>query len=172
MLADIELIIRAAGFGSRARETACVYLTEAEAAAIYASKQSMTKGEIFLVCDAGGGTTDLNVLRVESVVRGNFEIMPLAWTEGAPIGSTLIDYKIRMLVKERLQMIEKHLQSSIENTATQMMFDKFETFKCSFGSPGMDLPKLLLPVPGMPLGMDFPHAGIEDSKMVITRYSL
>lgn len=53
LLAKIEDTIRAAGFGRRGDDTALVYMTEAEAAAIFASKQSMTKGEVFLVVDAG-----------------------------------------------------------------------------------------------------------------------
>lgn len=81
MIAQIESIMRDAGFGRRDNERACIYMTEAEAAAIYASQQSMEKGEVFLVCDAGGGTTDLNVLRVENATRGNVELMPLCWTE-------------------------------------------------------------------------------------------
>ncbi|KAK5112470.1 hypothetical protein LTR62_004227 [Meristemomyces frigidus] len=172
LLAEIERIIRAAGFGSREQETASIYLTEAEAAAIYASKQSMARGEVFLVVDAGGGTTDLNILRVESTARNQVELMPLSWTEGMAIGSTLIDYKVRIWIEERLSMIREHLPAAVEATATQIMQDRFDTFKCSFGSPGMDVPKLLLAIPGLRAGLDVPHASVEDSKMVITRQEL
>ncbi|KAK3117675.1 hypothetical protein LTR53_000703 [Teratosphaeriaceae sp. CCFEE 6253] len=172
MLAEIERLLCAAGFGSRQQDTASVYLTEAEAAAIYVSKQTMRKGDVFLVVDAGGGTTDLNVLRVESAAKNNFELAPLSWTEGAVIGSTLIDYKVRVMIQERLGMIQEHLSGDLEATTTQMMQDRFETFKCSFGSPGMDVPKLLLPIPSIRAGLDFPHAGVEDSKLVITRAEL
>ena len=81
MIAEIERVIGGAGFGQTNRERASVYMTEAEAAAVYASKQSMVAGEVFLVCDAGGGTTDLNVLRVESASIGSVELSPLSWTE-------------------------------------------------------------------------------------------
>lgn len=172
MLAQIERIIRAAGYGQSERERASVYLTEAEAAAIYASKQSMLKGETFLVCDAGGGTTDLNILRVESTAQGRFELLPLCWTEGEPVGSTLIDWKIRTLVKERLMAIQYHIDGDVDSIVSRMMADKFDTFKCSFGSSTMDVPKLFLPVPGLAPGLDFPQAGVDDSRIVITRYSL
>lgn len=170
MLADLERLIHASGFASREQDTASVYFTEAEAAAIYDSKQSLRKGDVFLVIDAGGGTTDLNVLKVQSATRDQTELVPLSWTEGAVIGSTLIDYKIRVLIKERLGMIQEHISGDIESITSQMMHDRFEIFKCSFGSPGMDVPKLLLPIPGVRSGLDIPHASVEDSKMVITRY--
>ena len=172
MLAQIEYVIRRAGFGQTERERASVYLTEAEAAAIYASKQSMVKGEVFLVCDAGGGTTDLNVLKVESATRNKYELMPLSWTEGEAVGSTLIDWKVRVMVKERLMMIRNYIEGDLETAVSKMMQDKFETFKCSFGNIGMDVPKLFLPIPGLGAGMDFPQAGVEDSRMVITRYGI
>ena len=170
MLAQIEQIIRGAGYGQSERERACVYLTEAEAAAIYASRQSMVRGETFLVCDAGGGTTDLNVLRVESTAQGRFELMPLCWTEGEAVGSTLIDWKMRTLVKDRLTAIQYHIEGDIDSLVSRMMAEKFDTFKCSFGSPTMGVPRLFLPIPGLAPGTNVPHAGIDDSRIVITRY--
>lgn len=169
MIAEMERIILAAGFGSRDGDIASIYLTEAEAAAIYASKQNMAKGEVFLICDAGGGTTDVNVLKVETAIRGSFGLKPLSWTEGAAIGSTLIDHKVRRLIIDRLTMIQDQLSESIDVLATAMMQDRFETFKCSFGSPGLDVSKLLLPIPGIAAGFDLPHANVEDSKMVLSR---
>lgn len=170
MLAEMEKIIRRAGFGSIDSQRASIYLTEAEAAAIYAAKQSMERKEVYLVCDAGGGTTDLNVLKVESAARGRMELVPLSWTEGEAVGSTLIDWKIRTLIKERLAMIRHYLQADLDSVVGKMMQDKFETFKCSFGSLGMDVPKLFLPIPGLSPGMELPQAMIEDSRIVITRY--
>jgi hypothetical protein len=171
MVAQIEQIIHAAGYGQSERERASIYLTEAEAAAISASKQSMVKDKVFLVCDAGGGTTDLSVLRVDSTAKGRYELMPISWTEGEPIGSTLIDWIIRTRIMKRLQVVQAHIQSDLDATVSQMMSDRFETFKCSFGSVGMDVPKLILPIPGLAPGTDIPQAGIEESKIVVTRYS-
>ena len=173
MLAELEKIIKTAGFGSNhLLERSSVYLTEAEAAAIYAAKQSMQKGEVYLVCDAGGGTTDLNVLKVQSTARNQMELVPLSWTEGEAVGSTLIDYKIRLLIRERLSHIKPYLNAEIDQIVARMMQDKFETFKCSFGSPEMDVPRLFLPVPGLEPNMDIRSAMIRDSKMVITREEL
>jgi len=172
MVAELEAIIRSAGFGSRGMDSAGIYLTEAEAAAIFASHGSISRGDVFLVCDAGGGTTDLNVLRVESATRGSYELTPLSWTEGAAIGSTLIDFRIRSIIKDRLAAVHDQLKDDIEEVTTQMMQDKFETFKCSFGSPGMDVPRLIMPIPDVPAGLDFPDSCIEDSKLTIARSEL
>lgn len=173
MLAELEKIIRSAGFGNEPeREHVSISLTEAEAAAIYAAKQSMQQGEVYLVCDAGGGTTDLNILKVQSAARNRMELVPLSWTEGEAIGSTLIDWRIRLLIKERLNLIKHYLPGDVDAIVSKMMRDKFETFKCSFGSPGMDVPKLFLPIPDLQPGMDFRQAMIQDSKMTITREEL
>lgn len=169
MLAHVEKLIRAAGFGKTTRERACVYLTEAEAAAISASKQSMEKGDVFLVCDAGGGTTDLNVLKVACTDRQRLELHPLSWTEGQTVGSTVINFKMRAMVRERLALVQNHIEGNLESTVSQMMRDKFERFKCSFGTAGYDVPLLQLPIPGMAPGLEFTQARIEDSKIVITR---
>ena len=169
MIARLEKVIRSAGFGQRESERSCVYLTEAEAAAISASKQSMIKGEVFLVCDAGGGTTDLNVLKVECADKNQMELLPLSWTEGESVGSTLIDFHVRRIIRNRLMTIESHIEGDVESVVVRMMRDKFDTFKCSFGSAGMDVPKLFLPIPGMNAGLDFPQAAVEDSKIMITR---
>lgn len=170
MLVQVEQIIHAAGYGQSERERASIYLTEAEAAAISASKQSMEKDKVVLVCDAGGGTTDLSVLRVNSTERG-YELAPLSWTEGEAVGSTLIDWIIRTRIKKRLQGVQAHIKGDLDTMVSQMMWDKFETFKCSFGSIGIDVPKLFLPIPDLAPGTDIPQAGIEDSTMVVTRYS-
>ena len=98
--------------------------------------------------------------------------MPLCWTEGEAVGSTLIDWKIRTLIKERLMAIRFQLDGDIDALVSRMMADKFDTFKCSFGSTGMDVPKLFLDIPGIAPGLDFPQAGVEDSRVVITRYSI
>lgn len=173
MLADLEKIIRSAGFGNDPlRERVSIHLTEAEAAAIYAAKQSMKEGEVYLVCDAGGGTTDLNVLKVQSARRNGMELVPLSWTEGETIGSTLIDFKIRHLIKNRLSLIKSYLPEDLDAVISRMMQDKFEMFKCSFGSPGMDVPRLFLPIPDLQPGLDFRQAMIQDSKMTVTREEL
>ncbi|KAL1618782.1 hypothetical protein SLS56_010428 [Neofusicoccum ribis] len=98
MIAGMEKIIRNAGYGEKRNHVAKISLTEAEAAAVYTAKQSFEKDDVFLVCDAGGGTTDVNLLKVTSASRGNTELIPLGSVEGQAIGSTLINFHAKDII--------------------------------------------------------------------------
>lgn len=172
MIADIDRLIRGAGYGQQPNQKVVISLTEAEAAAVYASKQQMQKGDVFLVADAGGGTTDLNVLKVTSSARGRTELQPLHFNEGEAIGSTLIDHKAERMVLDRLKLIRADIQGGdLDSMARRMIQDRFMSYKCSFGSGVMNVPKLPLPIPDIALGQDFPHAGVENSNMVLKRFA-
>lgn len=168
MIAETKQLIRNAGFGKEKGQTMEISLTEAEAAAVYVSKQQYKKGDVFLVCDAGGGTTDVNILRLSEAHVGQTELEPLSYVEGQPIGSTLIDFRVQKLITERLESIRHQLSAEPRVVAEKMMRARFETFKCSFGSEEMNVPRLPLYVAGLPPGLDFPRAHIEDSRMIIT----
>lgn len=172
MIAEIESLLKRSGFGERTNHVAKITLTEAEAAAIDASKQLYQKGDVLLVCDAGGGTTDVNILKVINSAFGRTELRPLSWVEGQPIGSTLIDFKVEKLIEERLKRIQPQLEGNLKEVAKKMMLERFETYKCSFGSAASTGIDLFLRVPGMSDGLDFPNASIRDSKMVITQLEL
>ena len=172
MIAETERLIKQAGYGERTNHLVRISLTEAEAAAVCASKQSYDSGDVFLVCDAGGGTTDVNVLKVRVANLGQTELEPLSWVEGQAIGSTIIDFKMEKLMVERLERIRHHLPEEPRVLAEKMMTDRFETFKCSFGSEVMNVFDLSLPIPGMPGGMDFPQSNVQDSKMIIAKQEM
>ena len=169
MIAATEKLIKDAGFAERPNHVVKVSLTEAEAAAVYASKSSFERGDVILVCDAGGGTTDLNVLKLTNSGQGRTELEPLSWVEGQSIGSTLIDFRIAKLISERLETIRHHIEGEPRDVAEKMMRGRFETFKCSFGVEASNVPTLPLPVPGLAPGQDFPQARVADSKMIITK---
>ena len=171
MIAETEQLIRNAGFGKENRHMVEISLTEAEAAAVYASKQ-YEKGDVFLVCDAGGGTTDVNILRVSESSAGQTELEPLSYVEGQPIGSTLINFRVEKLITQRLECIRHQLSAEPRRIAEKMMRSRFETFKCTFGTEAMSVPKLLMYVTDLPPGLDFPQAHVEDSRMVITSEEL
>jgi hypothetical protein len=172
MIAETEKLIKQAGFGERPNQLVKISLTEAEAAAVFASKQSYQSGDVFLVCDGGGGTTDVNILKVRSSTFGQTELEPMSWVEGQAIGSTLIDFKVQKLIMTRLEKIRDHLPREPRVLAEKMIGDRFETFKCSFGHETMNISELLLPIPGMNGGLDFPYASVRDSKMIITKDEL
>lgn len=170
MVAEIEALIKQAGFSSNKNHTVRISLTEAEAAAVCISKQGYEKGDVFLVCDAGGGTTDINILKIKNTEPGQHEIEPLDWVEGTAVGSTLIDFKIEELVLERLERIQEHLPAPAELLAEKMVnCSGFQTFKCSFGLDAQEGLDLFLTVPTLAIGLDFPESNIQDSRMRITR---
>lgn len=175
MIAETEQLIRNAGFGSESSQhTVEIALTEAEAAAVYASKQHYEEGDVFLVCDAGGGTSDVNILKVVSSGVGQTELEPLSWVEGRAIGSTLIDFRVEKLIAERLRSIIHYLPAEPEAVAFKMLREssRFESFKCNLGDEAMDLPSLRLPVPGLAYGINLEMAHIEDSQMILTKEEL
>lgn len=173
-LAATENIIRQAGYGQLNKERASIYLTEAEAAAVYTSRESLEKDDVFLICDAGGGTTDLNVLKVKSTSSARMELTPLSWTEGRAAGSTLIDYKVQLMLTQRLSKIQSKIPGfgrnvDLEAVASAMMLEKFNAFKCSFGSESIHVPRLLFRVPNLDPGVNLPEVGVEDSHLVLYR---
>jgi hypothetical protein len=170
MIADIEALIKQTGFGSIKNHMVKISLTEAEAAAVCVSKQGYEKGDVFLVCDAGGGTTDINILKIKNTEPGQHKIEPLDWVEGTAVGSTLIDFKIEETILDRLERIQKYLPAPAELLAERMVNSlPFQTFKCSFGLDAQQGLDLFLTIPNLAIGLDFPKSNIQDSRMRITR---
>lgn len=172
MVAEIETLIRKAGFGKDGPEhRAGVGLTEAEAAAVYASKQQYDKDDVILVCDAGGGTTDVNVLKLQSSRTEPTRLQQLSWVEGRPIGSTSIDMECHNLLVKRLRLIQDQLSDDAEIVADQMMQGRFERLKCSFGeSLTASMPNFPLYIPNVPAGMTVPEAHVENSAINLSRF--
>ena len=66
-------------------------LTEAGAAASESGRDTSKKGDVILIIDTGGGTTDVNIFKYLSSEREPARIKALTYDEGADIGSTRID---------------------------------------------------------------------------------
>ncbi|PGH19083.1 hypothetical protein AJ79_00117 [Helicocarpus griseus UAMH5409] len=147
---------------------ATIGLSEAEAAAVYACKQHYQKDDVILVCDAGGGTTDVNVLKLLSTTGEPSRLEPLDYVEGQPIGSVFIDFAVHQLIFERLATIREHLQASPRELAWKMMSGRFERFKCSFGTDmTWTIPSLKLDVPGL-AELNFPEAEVYNGQISIS----
>ncbi|EEQ87740.1 uncharacterized protein BDCG_02860 [Blastomyces dermatitidis ER-3] len=147
---------------------ATIGLTEAEAAAVYACKQHYQKGDVILVCDAGGGTTDVNVLKILSSKGEPSKLEPLSHVEGQPIGSVFIDFSAHQLIFQRLENVRDHLPASPKDIAWEMMSGGFERFKCSFGTnTNWTTSSLRLKVPFL-TGMNFPEAEVYNGQIAIT----
>ncbi|KXS95555.1 hypothetical protein AC578_5259 [Pseudocercospora eumusae] len=169
MIASIEGLIKAAGFASTPRQTVRMGLTEAEAAAIDACKTRYANDDVFLICDAGGGTTDVNLLKVKSL-DDKVELEPLDHVEGVSVGSTLIDYRMAEHIVQRLAPIADSLDGDLYYLAEEMLTGKFQTIKHSFPKPPVD--QYWLDVKGLAGAQSFPDAGIKDSRISIARETL
>ncbi|RAH50576.1 Hsp70 family protein [Aspergillus brunneoviolaceus CBS 621.78] len=146
---------------------ACIGLTEAEAAAVYAGNEHYRVDDTIMVCDSGGGTTDVNVLKLLSARSEPTRLSQLGHVEGHPIGSVFIDREIHRIICDRLERISDHLRLSPSATAWRMTFGRFQRFKCAFGTEATAAPWLKLDVPSLQTDVDFPEADVYDGQMQI-----
>lgn len=88
---------------------------------------------------------------------------------GRSIGSALIDIDFQEILFTRLQKIQEYLLEHPEDVVEEMVRDRFERIKCSFGTPSIStLPRIPLEVPGLAPGHHYPELAIEDSRMMFT----
>lgn len=173
LINDLEVIIREAGFGRDGpRHIAHITLTEAEAAAVNVIADYVHRDDVICICDAGGGTTDVNILRLRSDHGEPIKLQSLSKVEGAAVGSALIDIRVQQFLEERLALIASRLPEPVQEVAEKMLLGRFERFKCIFGTTSANLPALLLEVPGLPIGTDIPQAGIHNSRIAISQAHL
>ncbi|KAL2827810.1 hypothetical protein BDW59DRAFT_54789 [Aspergillus cavernicola] len=147
---------------------AVIGLTEAEAAAVYVSGLHYQKDDVILVCDAGGGTTDVNVLKLVSSPGEPTVYNPLGFVEGKPVGSVFIDLGVHQLLCTKLEPISSALPGTTEDIAWQMMVGRFERFKCSFGVEGEETPALQLELPASVVDPHFPEHGVHNGRLYIS----
>lgn len=203
---EFEHIIKEAGFGEDGKgHSVKIQLTEAEAAAVYTTASSQHRsrqgvwsrdsvsidessfqrseigeGHTILVCDSGGGTTDVSVVKVVSLKYINehdqngmemvAELEQLDKVNGDAIGSVQIDEAFRKLVDERLNDI-RHRYPDVklpEHAADQMIKDEFQFIKEKVEENPM-LPNILLRVPDLPSEFSFLEGRIESGHMVFAQ---
>ncbi|KAL2855677.1 hypothetical protein BJX68DRAFT_264031 [Aspergillus pseudodeflectus] len=171
---DVRMIEEIRGLIDRAIQNnglnhwACIGLTEAEAAAVYACRGFYQTQDIVLVCDSGGGTTDVNVLKLISARGAPVQLEQLGSVEGRPIGSVFIDRAIHKLIATRLSKVEDHLSQPAGFVAWKMLSGRFQRLKCAFGTEAARTPYLSLEVPFLKeSGADLSAAGIQGGNMQI-----
>ena len=109
----------------------------------------------------------MNVLKVKSI-DPTVELEPLDQVEGVAIGSTLIDFRMAQHLIERLEPIKDSLEGDILWIVDEMIMSSvFQNIKHSFPAPMVE--KFKLTVPGLTGRQSFPQAGIENSKMEVSR---
>ncbi|KAJ5084562.1 hypothetical protein NUU61_009141 [Penicillium alfredii] len=164
MIEETKAVIEGAVNANCPNHKAFIGLTEAEAAAVYACKQHYQKNDIILICDAGGGTTDVNVLRLLSA-REPTKLEQLSSVEGRPIGSVFVDRHAHRVITERLERISSHLKHSAGETAWSMISERFQRIKCSFGAETALTPWLKIDVPSLGAESTFPEADVYNGQM-------
>ena len=161
-------LIKEAGFGGDGdKHTVELGLSEPEAAAVFTIGQSaidFQAGTTILVCDAGGGTTDLAVLQTASKSDETPELEALVVAEGKNVGSTSIDVAFKRMVENRLSAVNSVVP---DNAAWAMMHSpEFLVWKRAFGQDdSADLLDFPVPVPGVESDFESTQASIIGGKM-------
>ncbi|KAF2125577.1 hypothetical protein P153DRAFT_400379 [Dothidotthia symphoricarpi CBS 119687] len=176
---NFKRIVKEAGFGCYPEHTVTVGLTEAEAAAVHVSTEApgiFRENDILLVCDAGGGTTDLSVLRVTGTVSRAVSLQQLDVVFGETIGSAAIDYEFEKLVTHRLTMAHTTAPLPVDpaDAAWEMMKSRdFQAVKCEYGSPD-DTPLFSISIPHVPhtYNNTNPKIRIRNGEMTFDRMDL
>lgn len=170
-----KTVIRHAGFGAEGpRHSAEVDLTEAEAAAVATLKTSAVAfdaGSLFLTVDAGGGTTDLALMRVTSADQQVPQMSSLHPVSGVGIGATVIDRLFVRLIAQRLAACPDIAAALPPGYAVQLArCHHFRILKHKFGERAYMQPVFRIPMEGV--AHDFTHAGlgIENGRMIFTLY--
>ncbi|KAL9120571.1 MAG: hypothetical protein Q9187_002873 [Circinaria calcarea] len=172
--------IHNAGFGANMKKhKAYIGLTEAEAAAIHTLNSQGLKyrtGDIILVCDAGGGTTDAALLEVVDQTDKVPQLKQYGVDCGKPVGSVNIDENFIKIVTQRLKKVEEAKPSIADDdpdwavkTASAMARSDFQYYKCAFGTTEGTHEKFKVKIPDFPSMKSFPDAFIEKKHMLFTR---
>lgn len=176
---NFKRLVREAGFGSEKLHSVNIGLTEAEAAAVHVSIEApgiFHENDILLVCDAGGGTTDLSVLRVTGTINQAINLQQLDVVFGETIGSAAIDYEFEQLVTQRLIAAHKTAPLPVDpaEAAWEMMKSKdFQAVKCEYGAPD-DTPIFSIGIPHVPYSYNnySPEARIRNGEVMFDRRDL
>ncbi|KAI4281717.1 MAG: hypothetical protein L6R35_005580 [Caloplaca aegaea] len=170
-------IVKKAGFAQCTNHALSIGLTEAEAAAVHTSLEApgiFRERDILLVCDAGGGTTDLSVLGVRDTGTSSLSLEQLDVVFGATIGSAAIDYDFEAYARSRLELAHliSPLPMSPDQIAWEMMKSRdFQNTKCEHGGLD-DAPIFSIPIPKLDLGYANHTVGIEYGEMKFTKEEL
>lgn len=174
-----EKLIKDAGFGKeRKSHKVSVSWTEAQAAAIYTAKnleQQFKQGDVLLICDSGGGTTDIAVLKETG--DGIARLDEVDKVFGVPAGSTRIDKEFLKYAEERLTRTRvKHPElddalADVGEIAETMMKNEFQRYKCNYGEPISKVPKYGIQNTQLSRKFSDPACDIESGKLMVSKYT-
>ncbi|KAG9236973.1 hypothetical protein BJ875DRAFT_190386 [Amylocarpus encephaloides] len=167
-----------AGFGKFPNHRAIIGLTEAEAAAVHTARvfpRIFNDRDVLLVCDVGGGTTDLCVLRVlNSKGADAIELEQMDIVQGATIGSVQLDEAFELSVRERLEIADNSIpmelpEKELDDMAWEMAKSKeYQNAKCEYGIDD-DTEFFTVALPRLRRGYANEQAGINYGEMRFRR---
>ncbi|KAF9135841.1 hypothetical protein BGW39_011430 [Mortierella sp. 14UC] len=151
-------------------------ITEAEAAATYCRENceefdSLKDGEIFMICDAGGLTTNVTVFRVDDAL-GVRQFVRMSSSHAENCGSVMLDRKFRELILTKLAGLDIDAKPQRQK-AFETLLEGFGEIKSQFDVNSSDEVKHL----SVPMGLDVKElqpvpAWLEDEYMALTGQEL
>ena len=167
-----------AGFGQKSSHTALVTLTEAQAAAVCTANEQndeFEKGQYILICDSGGGTTDIALLEVNSDHGEPLKLKQIDRVYGKRAGSTQIDEEFESYACQQLERLQKDhpdILQDIQLIARSMTASRlFQLQKFTLGSKVSTKP-FGVPVRGLPPDFSHKDSDIEFGKLMFTPKTL
>ncbi|EWZ92921.1 hypothetical protein FOWG_05873 [Fusarium oxysporum f. sp. lycopersici MN25] len=164
--------IHDAGFGTGGpKHSALVDLTESEAAAVATLKTgaiSLKENSVFLTVDAGGGTTDLALMRVTSTNSSFPQLSQVAAVSGVGVGSSLIDRAFARLVSQRMAA-NPDFKLPADFAARMARSQGFKSVKHKFGEKVYMQPVYKILMEGVGYDVSHEGLGVQDGRMLFTK---
>ncbi|ETI22823.1 hypothetical protein G647_06899 [Cladophialophora carrionii CBS 160.54] len=172
---DLRVLAREAGFGhDGANHSVEIGLTEAEAAAVCTlgtETERYSNGDIMLVVDAGGGTTDLALLKAELTAGSRPTLKQLDDVRGDEIGSVEIDVAFARLAQDRLEEAAPYIDldpSTIPAVVKKMCKGAFKIVKEEYGNEdSVHLAVSTIPIPDMSNRVSSEVGGVQRGRLVL-----
>ncbi|KAF5698653.1 hypothetical protein FGLOB1_11893 [Fusarium globosum] len=148
---DFTQLVRESGFEKEGLRSVRVTMTEPQAVAAYEicvpnPSYKLKNGENVLIVDAGGGTTDFCLLKMDGSYEKPPQAMELAPPAACATGSTYIDRDFEEMVTTYLQNKRDSLLRDIEDVSWDMRNSNlFHTRKYGFDSDTWDDLKFKIP---------------------------
>ncbi|RGP69846.1 hypothetical protein FLONG3_7672 [Fusarium longipes] len=167
--------IHDAGFGTEGlKHSAFVDLTESEAAAVATLKTgavSLQANNIFLTVDAGGGTTDLALMRVDSTDSSCPQLSQIAAVSGLGVGSSLIDRAFARLVSQRMAA-NPDFRLPADFAARMARSPGFKSVKHKFGEKVYMQPVYKIVMEGVGYDVNHEGLGVQGGRMLFTKQDI
>ncbi|KAI1056580.1 hypothetical protein LB507_002025, partial [Fusarium sp. FIESC RH6] len=167
--------IHDAGFGTEgSKHSALVDLTESEAAAVATLKTgavNLQENSIFLTVDAGGGTTDLALMRVASTDSNFPQLSQVAAVSGLGVGSSLIDRAFARLVSQRMAA-NPDFRLPADFAARMARSPGFKSVKHKFGEKVYMQQVYKIVMEGVGYDVDHEGLGVQGGRMLFTKQDI